>query len=82
MANAAEHSGADQVSAFVDVGEDEIAVFVRDRGKGFDTSKVSRRKHGIAESIRGRMARAGGTAEVTSTGDEGTEVELRLGRSA
>jgi len=82
MANAAEHSGAEKVSAFVDVGEDEIAVFVRDRGKGFDTSKLSKRKHGIAESIHGRMARAGGTAGVTSTRGEGTEVELRLRRGA
>jgi signal transduction histidine kinase len=82
MANAARHSGAGQVSTFVDVGDDEIAVFVRDRGSGFDPTKVSRRKHGIAESIRGRMARAGGTAEVTSTPGEGTEVELRLRRSA
>ena len=81
IANAAEHSGAEEVSAFVDVGEDEIAVYVRDRGKGFDASKVSKRKHGIAESIRGRMARAGGTAEVTSTRGQGTEVELRLGRA-
>ena len=82
MANAARHSGADQVSTFVDVGDDEIAVFVRDRGEGFDPGKVSKRKHGIAESIRGRMARAGGTAEVTSTRGEGTEVELRLGRAS
>jgi signal transduction histidine kinase len=82
MANAARHSGADQVSTFVDVGDDEIAVYVRDRGSGFDTSKVAKRKHGLAESIRGRMARAGGTAEVTSIPGEGTEIELRLRRSA
>ena len=82
MANAAEHSGADQVSAFVDVGDDEIAVFVRDRGAGFDTAKVPKGKHGIAESIRGRMERAGGTAEIVSTPGEGTEVELRLRRSS
>ena len=81
MANAAEHSGADQVSAFVDVGDDEIAVFVRDRGAGFDTAKVPKGKHGIAESVRGRMERAGGTAEIASTPGEGTEVELRLRRS-
>ena len=37
--------------------------------------------HGIAESIRGRMTRAGGTASLTSS-PEGTEVELRLGRQA
>ena len=79
MSNAARHSGADQVSTFVDVGEDEIAIFVRDRGSGFDPEAVPAGAHGIAESIRGRMARAGGTATLTSSAD-GTEVELRLGR--
>jgi signal transduction histidine kinase len=79
MSNAAKHSGADQVSAFVDVGEDEIAIFVRDRGSGFDPDAVPTGAHGIAESIRGRMSRAGGTATLTSSTD-GTEVELRLGR--
>jgi signal transduction histidine kinase len=79
MANAARHSGAGEVSVYVDVGEDEIAVFVRDRGAGFDPDAVPADAHGIAESIRGRMARAGGTAELT-TSPEGTEVELRLRR--
>jgi signal transduction histidine kinase len=79
MANAAQHSGADEVSAFVDVGEDEVAVYVRDRGAGFDPDTVAMGSHGIAESIRGRMARAGGSATVSSSA-EGTEVELRLGR--
>ena len=41
MANAAEHSGADEVSAFVDVGDDEVAVYVRDRGKGFDAASAA-----------------------------------------
>ena len=81
MANAAQHSGADQVSAFVDVGEDEIAIFVRDRGRGFDPDAVPVDAYGIAESIRGRMTRAGGTAALTSSAD-GTEVELRLERHA
>ncbi|MHB1242351.1 MAG: sensor histidine kinase [Gaiellaceae bacterium] len=79
MANAARHSGAAEVSVYVDVGEDEIAIFVRDRGAGFDPDAVPADAHGIAESIRGRMARAGGTADV-ATSPEGTEVELRLGR--
>jgi signal transduction histidine kinase len=79
MSNAARHSGADQVSVFVDVGEDEIAIFVRDRGGGFDPEAVPPGAHGIAESIRGRMARAGGTAALTSSAG-GTEVELRLGK--
>ena len=61
-ANAARHSGADQVPAFVDVGDDEIAAVVRDRGSGFDADAVPDGAHGIAESIRGRMARADGRA--------------------
>ena len=82
MANAAKHSGADEVSTFVDVGDDEIAVYVRDRGSGFDPDALAPGSHGIAESIRGRMTRAGGTAELTSSPDGGTEVELRLRRQA
>jgi signal transduction histidine kinase len=79
MANAAQHSGADEVSAFVDVGEDELAIYVRDRGAGFLPDAVPPGSHGIAESIRGRMTRAGGAATFTSS-SEGTEVELRLRR--
>ena len=62
------------------VGEEVIAVFVRDRGSGFDPAEVSPDSHGIAESIRGRMARAGGTASIVSAPGEGTEVELVLPR--
>jgi signal transduction histidine kinase len=81
MANAAMHSGADEVSTFVDVGDLEIAVYVRDRGSGFDPEAVASASHGISDSIRGRMARAGGTVAIASS-PEGTEVELRLGRDA
>jgi signal transduction histidine kinase/phage shock protein PspC (stress-responsive transcriptional regulator) len=80
MANAARHSGADEVSTFLEVGDDEIAVYVRDRGSGFDPATVPADAHGIAESIRGRMTRVGGSAQVTSAAGGGTEVELRLGR--
>ena len=81
MANAARHSGTDEVSTFVDVDEEEIAVYVRDRGSGFDPDAVAADSHGITESIRGRMARAGGTVTLTSS-PSGTEVELRLRRSS
>ena len=80
MANAAEHSGAEEVSAFVDVGDDEVAVYVRDRGSGFEPDELPAGVHGITESIRGRMERAGGSAVLVSS-PEGTEVELRLGRT-
>jgi signal transduction histidine kinase len=37
-------------------------------------------RRGLAESIEGRMARAGGTATITTSPGEGTEVELVLPR--
>jgi len=74
MANAARHSGADEVSVFVEPN----AVYVRDRGSGFDPDAVAADRRGLAESIRGRMERVGGTANIVSTPGEGTEVELHL----
>jgi signal transduction histidine kinase len=79
MTNAAKHSGTEEISVFVDVGDEEIATYVRDRGSGFDPDSVAAGAHGISESIRGRMARAGGSAAISSS-PEGTEVELRLRR--
>ena len=69
---------ASAISVFVDVDSTSAAVFVRDRGKGFVPAAVPPDRQGIAESIRGRMERAGGEALITTTPGEGTEVELRL----
>ncbi len=80
MANAARHAGVDEVAVFVDVDDEAAAIFVRDRGNGFDPAAVPADRRGIAESIRGRMERAGGEAVVGSAPGEGTEVELRLER--
>jgi signal transduction histidine kinase len=35
-------------------------------------------RHGLSESIEGRLARAGGRATIASVPGEGTEVELRI----
>jgi signal transduction histidine kinase len=78
MGNAARHAGVDEVAVFVEAGDGEVAVFVRDRGAGFDPASVPADRQGIAESIRGRMERVGGTATVTAAPGEGVEVELRL----
>ena len=78
MANAAKFSGADEISVYAEADDARVSVFVRDRGAGFDRSAVPADRRGIAESIEGRMARAGGTATIASTPGEGTEVELTL----
>jgi signal transduction histidine kinase len=80
MVNAAKHSGAPAVSVYLEVEPERATIFVRDRGQGFDPDAVAADRSGISGSIVGRLARAGGTAHIQSTPDEGTEVELMLPR--
>jgi signal transduction histidine kinase len=78
MVNAAKHAGVDEVSVFVEVEPDEVNVFVRDRGAGFDPDAVPDDRHGLADSVRGRMERHGGTVRLRTRPGEGTEVHLCL----
>ena len=78
MANAARHAGVDEVSVFLDAGDAGVSLYVRDRGSGFDPEAVAADRQGLAESIRGRMERVGGTAHIVSAPGEGTEVELEV----
>ena len=55
---------------------DELSVFVRDRGAGFDIDDVEESRHGVRGSIIGRMKRHGGRAEIRSAPGDGTEVRL------
>jgi signal transduction histidine kinase len=80
LQNAAKFAGVEDIDLYVEVTDAEIAVFVRDRGAGFDLTTIPDDRQGIRESIRGRLERAGGSATVTSAPGEGTEVELRLPR--
>ena len=81
MVNAARHGGG-QVSVYAEVGDVTAEVFVRDRGAGFDPAAVPDDRHGLRDSVIGRMNRHGGTAEVRSAPDAGTEVRLRMPRSS
>lgn len=92
MVNAAKHAGVDEVSVYAEVesgsdGSDdseggaegtEVHVFVRDRGKGFDPDAVSGDRHGLADSVHGRMGRHGGRVRLRSAPGEGTEVHLEM----
>jgi signal transduction histidine kinase len=80
MTNAAKFAGVEKIDVYADVVAEEIAVFVRDRGAGFDPAAVPEDRQGIRDSIRGRLERAGGSAVITSAPGDGTEVELRLPR--
>jgi signal transduction histidine kinase len=76
--NAAKWSGADQVSLYAEVEPEVVMLFVRDRGKGFDPEGVAADRQGIAQSIKARMARHGGTAVIRSSPGQGTEIELKM----
>lgn len=81
MLNAARHAPEPgPIRVYAEVGEGSIEVFVRDRGPGFELDSVPEDRHGVRESIVGRMERAGGRAEVRSSPGGGTEIGIRIDR--
>jgi signal transduction histidine kinase/phage shock protein PspC (stress-responsive transcriptional regulator) len=78
IVNAAKHSGAGAVDVYAEATGDGMEVFVRDRGAGFDPTRVADDRQGVRSSIVGRMERHGGSATVRSVPGEGTEVRLSL----
>jgi signal transduction histidine kinase len=82
LVNVAKHAGVSTASVFVEVADDRIVAFVRDRGCGFTEASVADDRLGIRESIRGRIERHGGTTDITSSIVSGTEVEMTVPRRA
>ncbi|MFC7329442.1 PspC domain-containing protein [Marinactinospora rubrisoli] len=80
MVNASKYAGVDQVSVFGEVEPDEVLIFIRDRGAGFDLDQMPEDRMGVRGSIIGRMERHGGTARIRTAPGEGTEVQLRMPR--
>ena len=76
--NAAKHSGDPKLSVYVEAGGDQIAVFVRDRGRGFALDTIPEDRYGVRESVVARMRRHGGDAEIRTSAGAGTEVRLTL----
>ena len=81
LMNAAKHSGAGKITVYHEVSDDTIEVFVTDQGKGFDPDTVDGDRHGVSDSIVGRMRRHGGSATIVSEPGEGTEVALSIRRN-
>jgi signal transduction histidine kinase len=76
--NAAKHAGVDEISLFVEVDDEGVSSFVRDRGRGFDLAAVPPDRHGLSRSIGQRLHRVGGSVEVDTAPGAGTEVRLHL----
>jgi signal transduction histidine kinase/phage shock protein PspC (stress-responsive transcriptional regulator) len=79
LVNAAKFAGGEgPISLYAEAGPERLAVFVRDRGPGFDPEALPSDRRGVRESIVGRMARHGGRAAIRAAPGRGTEVELLL----
>jgi signal transduction histidine kinase len=78
MVNAAKHAEVTDISVYVEVEPDEVHAFVRDRGVGFDQDDIPDDRHGLADSVHGRMSRHGGAVRLRSGPGEGTEVHLTM----
>jgi signal transduction histidine kinase len=77
LRNVARHAGTDTAELRVRDGNGQVVVEIIDQGRGFDARSVPRSRRGISESIQGRMAEIGGTAEISGAPGAGTTVTLR-----
>jgi signal transduction histidine kinase len=76
--NSARHAGVDRVSVYVEVEDQAVFASVRDTGCGFEPMSVPPDRRGVVDSIRGRVSRVGGSADLRTSPDSGTEWELRV----
>ena len=80
LTNSGKHGGARRVVVYLEEHETGgLFCSVKDDGAGFDPAAVDEGV-GMAWSIRGRLAEAGGRAEVVSRPGQGAEVRLWLPR--
>ncbi len=78
LVNAAKHSGANRLSVFMEVEDEELKVFVTDQGMGFNIDEIPEDRKGIKHSIVERTEKVGGTVDIESEPGEGTEVGISL----
>jgi signal transduction histidine kinase len=83
--NVAKHVGPDAPAwVLVEEVEEVVVVTVRDAGPGIAEGRLDEARGegrlGVSESIGGRMAALGGTAELLTGPGQGTEWELRVQR--
>jgi phage shock protein PspC (stress-responsive transcriptional regulator) len=82
LVNAAKYAGQWPISVYTEVEPQQVTVFVRDRGPGFQVQSVPEDRLGLRQSVVGRMQRHGGRATVRSEPGAGTEVQLEMPRSS
>lgn len=74
--NAVRH-GKPPVRVYAEDRAGQIEIFIRDHGEGFALEEIPADRHGVRESIIGRMERAGGSARIRQL-EAGTEIQLSI----
>lgn len=77
LLNAVTH-GKEPICVYCEANKTQVDVFVRDHGEGFEIDAVPADRLGIRESIIGRIMRRGGTVDIVSRPDWGTEVRMHM----
>lgn len=77
MLNAVQHGG-EPISVYCEASGKLVEIFVRDHGNGFDIDTIPKDRLGIRESIMGRIKRRGGSVEIVSRPQWGTEVRMHM----
>jgi signal transduction histidine kinase len=75
--NIVKHSGATEVLLRVNWQAQRLVVVVSDNGKGFDQTRLTTVRNGLANMFQ-RMEELGGTFEITSQPGKGCRTELSL----
>ncbi|GAA3113437.1 sensor histidine kinase [Nonomuraea salmonea] len=76
LTNVRRHAGVTRATIRLTGDARELRLDIADQGAGFDPDAVPATRYGLRESVRGRLARIGGTATITSAPGEGTLVRL------
>jgi hypothetical protein len=76
LENVARHAGTRAAAVRVSRTGERVTIEIADEGSGFDPALVPPGKFGLRESITGQLARAGGSARVTSRPGAGTTITL------
>ena len=78
LSNIARHSTATRVWVEVSGDGGGLTMIIRDNGRGFDAAAGAALGHHGLRNMRSRAADIGAIMEITSTGQLGTEIRVRL----
>lgn len=75
LTNIAKHAKASNVDIKVSLEQNQFLLHIRDNGVGFDPKSIPKNHYGI-RNIKERVQQMGGTFEIRSTSNWGTQIEI------